>query len=246
MLFDLYRRRGVVLLGLLLAIPMTTVGGQSDRLPVRINDDSDWWSLTRPTVEDEEIKLQKREIPEASFRILGVALEDDDFKQAFATLGAAAAVVRGDASVAREQVCYMSPGTKGRTYLIFEHGEVNYSLYLFSEDRAWNGRGFCVSSAKVSASVATMSGLHLGPTREQVIAILGPPSIRRQNEIRYLLEVQKKESPEALLRARNQHPELSQEQLHKDFDTYDLSVYISAHFSHSRLTYLAVSMAETT
>jgi hypothetical protein len=224
---------------------MTTSGGQPGPSAVRVDDDSDWWSVTRPTVEDDMTEPQKREIAEASFQILGVPFEDESFAQTFKKLGIATAVDRGDASDSREQVCYVSPGTKGRTYLIFEHGEVNFSLYLFSEDISWNGRGFCVPSPKVSAGLATMSGLHLGQTPEEVIRILGKPSIRRPNELRYDLEFEKATPPAALLRVRQGHPELRRAAFRMTPETFEFSMLISVRFTHSRMTYLGVSSAET-
>lgn len=233
-----------VFLFLLIGMPNIGIGGQTPS-PASPSDASDWWSLTRSQNETEAREVQHREIADANFQIAGVDLHDVTFAKVYGKLGKTPSVQRGDASTWREQACYMSPAPRRPMYLIFEHGEVNASFYLFSETIPWNGSSRCTQSEKISESVGTVSGLHLGQSPEQVVGILGQPSERRQNELVYVVESKRKTDPDALARARKQHPELSEEQFREDYATYDLTVLIRVRFARHKMVYLGVSTAET-
>ena len=215
--------------------------GQADHLP---HDDSDWWSITGSTDDVGEMRIQDRELPRTSFRVLGVDLSEDAVTRIQRRLGQTQTISRGDASTGREQACYRS-SPEPATYMIAEEGEVNSAFYLFNEGAPWNGRELCKRSELVSGSIGTDSGVHLGQSPEQVTTILGRPSRRSQSEIIYFLSTKKETPPDAAARCRAQHPEQSPEELHEDCDVYDLTVYIRARFVHARLVYLGVSVAET-
>jgi hypothetical protein len=212
---------------------------------VRLYDDSDWWSASRTLDADESIKTQERELPRSNFEILGIRLNEHMFEKAAARLGTATTVERGDAATGRHQVCYVSTQNEGKVYLIFERVEVDFTFYLFAGGPGWNGSDRCTISSFISRSVSTASGLHLGQTPSQVIAILGPPSNRRKNELVYSLPVEKKVSPKERKRLRLLHPQLSGKEIRDDFDSYDLGAGIGANFVDSKLTRLTVSTAET-
>ena len=231
--------RVTVTLLLLIGMCSVTLDGQISS-GERPSDNSDWWSSTRSPE-----GIQYREIADANLQIVGVNLRSDIFQTIYERLGHATVVQRGDSSTWREQVCYVDFSVPYSTYLIFEHGEVNSSFYLFSEAIPWNGRDLCARSKKPLGILETASGLHLGQTPKQVVGILGQPSERRENELRYFFEVKRKTPPDALARARVQHPELSEKQFHDDYDTYDLTVFIYAKFANSEMIYLGVSTAET-
>ncbi len=219
------------------------MGGQTPSV-VSPSDISDWWSLTGRQTEP-VVEVQHRELADANFRIVGIDLHDFTFAKLFARLGKTHSVQRGDASTWREQACYISHSAEHPTYLIFERGEVNASFYLFSEVTAWNGQGRCTPLRKNLDNLETASGLHVGQTPEQVIGILGQPSERQKNELVYAVESKRKTEPDALARARKQHPELNEEQFHRDYGTYDLSVFVRVKFSRSKMVYLGISVAET-
>jgi hypothetical protein len=103
----------------------------------------------------------------------------------------------------------------------------------------------CTPSALVSGNLSTASGLHLGQSPAEVIAILGKPSRRGKNELLYSLHVKKKNSPEDLQRAREANPNMSDTEFHENYDFYDLGVGILAKFANARLTYLSISKSET-
>jgi hypothetical protein len=212
---------------------------------VRLYDNSDWWSISRGSDSDESIKTQERELARPNFQVLGVNLGETMFSRAAAKLGKATTIERGDASTGRRQVCYASPGTQGKVYLIFEGDEVGYTFYLFANGPAWEGADRCVASKAISRSLATASGLHLGQTPAQVTAILGKPTKRRENELIYSFSVRKKTSQQDLKEAKERNPEMSDKDFQETYGYYDLGAGVDAKFVDSKLTYLAVSKVES-
>lgn len=89
-----------------------------------------------------------------------------------------------------------------------------------------------------------MSGLHLGMTPAQVIAILGKPSRQRENELLYSFLVTKETSPQDLKQARERNPQMSEEDFKANYGSYDLGTGVLPKFKDSKLTYLAVSKVE--
>lgn len=166
--------------------------------------------------------------------------------QAVKGLGRTTIVERGDGAGGREQACFVSAGEGPKTHLIFEQGEVSYSFYLFVDGKTWTGEEHCLSSAKVSSSLATASGLRLGLGPEEVITILGTPSERRKDELTYSLHVSKRYTDKELEVVRKNHPEVSEEDLRKVYGYYDWSAGFECKFKNAKLTYLAVTLAETT
>ncbi len=231
-------------LALLLTLPYGWSAWQgSTRL--RLVDKSDWWSIGREPDSEDEIKAQERELSSSNFRALGVALGDEMFVRAAAKLGKATIVERGDAASGRTQECYVSVQPGKKVHFILEQGEVNLAFYLFEDGPQWQGEERCTKSSLVSANAATASGLHLGQTPAQVIAILGKPNLLRKNQLSYSLHVKKKTSPEDLEKIRSSYPKLSDQEFHDNYDYYDLSANVNAKFVDSRLTYLAISKLET-
>lgn len=230
----------------LLVLPISgqVTTGQS-ATTFRLDDSSDWWSANRSPDADADVDVQKRELPSSNFRVLGVELGEGMFDHAAAKLGKATIVERGDASTGRSQVCYVSTQPGEKVYLIFEQGEVDYSFYLFTGGPSWDGSDWCVHSGLVSHRLATESGLRLGLTPSQAIAILGRPSSRRANELLYSFSLRKKNSPTELRRLRQQHPELSDKDFEEDYGGYDLWVSVRLEFVGSKLSYLGILKSET-
>ena len=146
---------------------------------------------------DATANTQAREVSSSNFEVLGIHLADGMFSQAAAKLGAATIIERGDASTGRQQACYVSAQDGTKVHLIFERGEVDFTYYLFVDGPDWDGSDRCVRTNLISRSLATASGVHLGQTPSQVIAILGPPSRRGKDELIYSLNVRKKTLPKS-------------------------------------------------
>jgi hypothetical protein len=233
----------IALLVIVGMVPASLHGQTPSTIPV--SDKSDWWSATASENEENIGPVLHREISDKNYQIAGINLLDMELATVYEKIGDAHPVQRGDASTWREQACYKSRSSERPVYLIFEHGEVNTSFYLFNEAKPWNGSGKCTQTEKVSATTATASGLRLGMTPEQVVGVLGKPSVRKQNELVYVVEVKRQTAPDALARARQQHPELTEEQFRQDYATYNLTVFVLARFSSAKLVYLGVSVTET-
>jgi hypothetical protein len=233
------------LLLLLLGLPLTGSATQTTDT-VRLPDNSDWWSETRSPDSDEEIKTEKRELARTNFQVLGINLGETMFSRAATKFGKATTVERGDASTGRQQVCYASSGAQDKGHLIFEQGEVGYTSYLFADGPTWEGADRCFVSKAISRSLATASGLQLGMTPAQVIAILGKPTKRRENALSYSFLVRKKTSPKDLKEARERNPDMSEKDFQANYGYYDLGTGAVAKFVNSKLTYLGVSNVEST
>ena len=147
-----------------------------------------------------KIRVQHRHIVGENLLIAGVnlALKGDFFANVFNLLGKFTTVASGDASTGLEEACYQSSAGDDPTLLIFGEGEVDRSFILTSDHSTWKWKIPCKRSRKISINVATSSGLHLGQTQDQVIAILGLPTWRSRNNmngrdvLKYELEAKRK------------------------------------------------------
>ena len=212
--------------------------------PVKRGDNSDWWSLTRSAETDIPRGSEEREPSKSNFQILELELNDDVLSKATANLGKAAILQRGDASAGRSQVCYASLG-EPKTHLIFEKGEVNDALYLFNLGPDWNGSELCSVSDRVTTNLSTKSGLHLGQTAAEVKTVLGKPSVETRRKIIYSFVVEKESTPADLENQKQQNPKLSGEEIRRDYGSYTLTAYIECRFTNGKLSYLAISKAES-
>jgi hypothetical protein len=108
---------------------------------VRLEDNSDWWSIIRQDSWGEGIKPSNQAIDEANFRILGIEL-GGQFEEIATKLGKAQSIERGDAATGREQVCYVSDDASIPVQLIFEFGEDQRSFTYLRVERAGRATGF--------------------------------------------------------------------------------------------------------
>lgn len=243
----LRRFRAADLRPLPLLILITPLGASAQvQHEIYLTNNSDWWSVLRSASFGEGIPGQKREPPAASYRILGINLEEFlPLGQVASKVGPVVEVDRGDAAVGRQQLCYQSTSEGGKVYLIFEQGEVEQSFYLFRGGPAWIGDSACTTSTRVSAGLRSDAGLGLGETRPQVQAILGKPSVRRPDALIYLFTVKKKSSPKDLEAARKGNPEMSEAEIDENYGSYFVWAYIETRFRAQKVAYLAVSLSET-
>lgn len=212
--------------------------------PTYRSDNSDWWSQLRKA-DDEVIPTTGHEPAASNFKILGINIGDDMFKEAWAKLGKAQRVDRGDASSSRSQICYLSVQGRRKIHLVFESSEVAEFFYLFADGPDWNGSDLCAKSSLLTENLSVASGLRLGQSPDQVRAILGKPSVKKDQRIIYSIQLEKETPASDLAKLHRQLPELSEDELRRNYASYTLSVYIEARFAQSRLNYLAVSKSET-
>jgi hypothetical protein len=235
------RNRIAALSCLLVSVSAVSFAIQGSSM-VQLDDNSDWWSITKSNDQQADLdKFQSREIADTNFNILGVDITKGALSQADTQLGDASIVSRSNASAGRGQKCYVS---KDKVFLIFEEGEVNSVFYLFSDFTPWNGVKLCARSATLSRAAATASGLQLGLTEQDVIKILGEPTVRRSNEFQYMLRFKKPTPPEKLDQLRNDNSGLSEKEFQDKFGSYEITVFIRVKFSHSKMEYLAISESE--
>jgi len=209
-------------------------------------------------------RVQHREIAGTNFQIAGVDLtaKEEVLDQAARILGKVETVATGDASEFLERACYRSTVGNDSTRLIFVRGEVSPYFVLSSESSAWTWKTPCKRSPKITRNIATTSGLHLGQTQEQVIAILGLPTRLSQNakngrdNLVYSLEARKKTDPGDLAIMLQEEMQKSQsltakekeylvKDFHENYDFYDLSVDIDAKFINNALIKLEVFWSAT-
>src|ERR1700682_5815786 len=189
---------------------------------VRINDSSDWWSMLNERSPEVILEPQHREPASSNFQILGVDLEQG-FTELAAKLGQAKVVERGDGAAGRSQLCYESADDSGAVHLIFEHGEINHSFYLFAGGANWKGDELCLKSKRVSRGLKTASGLALGLTPNQLEAILGGASSRTKDKLLYEFQVDKTISAEEFKELRKRFPHQTDKELHESYDRFTLS-----------------------
>jgi hypothetical protein len=191
------------------------------------------------------IRFQNREPAENNFQIAGITLGTPrhDFSEIRSNFGEGTQVRRGDAASSRDQICYLSPS--GSMHVIFEFGEIASVLYLFEGGPKWNGSELCTRSNTALADISTNSGLRLGMDPLQVKAILGDPSIATPTKLVYYFSYRKKTTPETLADLRKRSPEMTDEELGKNFEYADGEAYVEARFASGKLSYLAISRSET-
>jgi hypothetical protein len=195
-----------------------------------------------------KIRMQHGELPSANFQIADVDLAGHEgvLDQAARILGRVSTKATGDASTALETACYRSADRGDSTILQFGRGEVQYSFELTSGGTTRNQRFPCLPSVKISRQLATASGLRLGETPDQAIAVLGLPTRRSSNAtlgrmvLAYQFETMKKTAPRDLAEIRKQHPEMSEQEFVAGYSLYNLEESIHATFVRGILTDLAV------
>ncbi|MGD0095023.1 MAG: hypothetical protein ABSB60_00915 [Terracidiphilus sp.] len=218
---------------------------------VQLDDDSDWWSITRSgdagpggKLQAKAENIQDREIPPGNFTIVGIDIRNGALAEGQRELGDATVIDRATSGAARGQRCYVSESGE-KVYLIVEEGEFNSAFYLFSETPPWKGKEYCARSNKISKNLATDSGLRLGQSVEEVTTILGAPSENRGTELMYLLKVNRPTPPAELFKLRTQTAALSDQEFQDKFGLTATTAVIRAKFSHSKLDYLAISVSQT-
>jgi len=218
------------------------IGVSDGQGPAWVPDNSDWWSLLRENNYLGSVSPSETQAAATNFRIADVSLGEplETIEKRF---GMAHEIQRGDASTGRSQICYVSPS--GDIHLIFEEGEVDFLAYLFRGGPQWSGSDSCVVSTSLTSRLATASGLRLGMSKKQVTEILGKPNARSNDKLIYDFKFQKRTAAEQLAQMRQSSPRMSEEEFHRNYDYYTVSQYIEARFVRDRLTYLALSTAET-
>jgi hypothetical protein len=185
----------------LLAFGLSIFGPPRANVP----DDSDWWSLVLPR--GAVLGSPRGEEPAmGNFTIVGIDLGPGSFNEVIPILGSATVVMRGEQAEGREQLCYQTSDAKTR--LVFERGDSGEAFYLIGHGPDWNGSSRCVTSAQVTPTLATASGLRLGLTQVEAEHILGDPSANTPGKSEWLWTGRFAITPEQLKRIRAREPSL--------------------------------------
>ena len=207
---------------------------------VRLEDSSDWWSISSGNLQLPNSQGGKEEIGTENFEIFGARLGEHSFEDLAAKLGTVTVIARGDGETGRHQACYVFSNSTSTTHLILESSEEGWLFYLFSAGSEWKGSQYCATVAEMS-SISTQSGLRLGITVRQLEKILGKPDVVHGDTVFYSRAFQRKLSRAQFERQRKQYPKvLTDKEAHEKLDYYAVDQYIVAKFAKSRLAYLAV------
>jgi hypothetical protein len=210
---------------------------------IRLEDNSDWWSLMKDDTFGAGVKPSDKLLNDADLTIAGIRLGKDssDVPRKF---GATTEIERGDAANGRQQLCYRSP--KDETFLIFEWGEEESAAYLFDSNKSWSGRDKCSPLKLVNRQIATVRGLRLGSSVEDVTHVLGKPTQQADGAIVYSFQADKKNSPGQIAKFLKEYKEANgSEGNPKDYQHQTVTSYIEARFQNSRMTYFAIITDET-
>jgi hypothetical protein len=79
----------------------------------------------------------------------------------------------------------------------------------------------------------------------EVVRILGQADIANRDRLVYEREVEQQTPGDKLTELRKEHAEMSDKDFHDNYDSYELELYIEARFTSGKLSYLAVSKAES-
>lgn len=239
----------VVFLCVVLLIPILRTNGQTQPL-VAPPSKSDTYAVDQ---NGKKSRVQHREIAGTNFRISGVGLSKDEdvLLQAAKLFGETVTVNSGDGADSNAERCYRSATDSDNTHLVFGRGEVDSSFILSSDGSIWKKDHACKPSEKIDHSVATDSGLHLGLTQQQVVAILGLATRHTQNlaqhrdELIYSLQAEKQTDPQKLAqwwqRETKNNPAVNRQVFLENYKSYALEVYVDARFVDDLLTRLTVS-----
>jgi len=218
---------------------------QDTSTTVRLADHSDWWSILNENFYWPIDKPASNELSADNFEIAGIKLEHDPtFRSVKGKFGRAVSATRGAASSGRYQVCYVSQD-KPSVRMIFEESELNLTFYLFEEGQSWNGQALCGESTQVTSALRTTSGLGLGMSAAEVERVLGKADISSPTRLVYQREVEKHTPDDKLADLRTEHAEMSEKDFHESYDSYELELYIEARLTDGKVTYWAVSKAES-
>jgi len=136
-----------------------------------------------------------------NFEIVGIALASSEVEDLERVLGRRTFPDTPSPDREGVQSCYCSPGND-RTVLQFDTwiGTV-VEFHFFQGSRRLVSR--CTKSRRISRSLATASGVRLGMSRREAIALLGKPANSGEDLLEYELDYNRSPTPEELKQSRD-------------------------------------------
>jgi hypothetical protein len=142
-----------------------------------------------------ESSVLPKDLAPDSTTILGITLGRSNLTNVQAKFGAAKIWGDGDASSAEGKVCYETQQPNSLALIFASNlemapgGEVTAIRILKRDDYKDHSR--CLPLALRADDISTASGIRIGVSRENVRAILGPPTENRQTQWTYDREVER-------------------------------------------------------
>lgn len=131
-----------------------------------------------------------------NFEVLGIRLGDSEIGDVERILGSAP--VRQATHIEEGSSCYASRAND-RTVLEFDNWLTNVVEFRFYQGST-QSLSQCAKSSLVSNSLSTASGLRLGMSRSEVLALLGPPSKMQGDDLIYEFSYDRPPTPEEVKR----------------------------------------------
>jgi hypothetical protein len=135
----------------------------------------------------------------------------------------------------------MSSSDNERIYVAFEEGPMSHAFYLFRSRRPWAGSEYCVVNEQISPFVEAGSGVHLGQSEREVLALLGQPSLIDEDRLVFNRGTQERTPADQLQEIRKQMRSLTDQQVGELFGSFNHTVFMEARFLDRKLSYLAVA-----
>jgi|SRR5579871_3277350 len=234
----------LIILAVVTAIAMSATAQKADA-QTTYSDSPEWWASASALTPELWNTAQHRDVLRSNFTILGVHLDDAVLEKAATRLGAAAIVASGDASTAQAEACYVSKPDEGNVHLVFARGEIDQRFTLFVGGPDWDTSTKCVATELISRNVTTASGIHLGQTPAQVVAILGRPNKQTKDMLIYVFALRKRTDPAKLRKGLKANTQMSDADFHANYDFYDWNASFVARFVDSRLVYFSAATQES-
>jgi hypothetical protein len=127
-----------------------------------------------------------------TFQVLGITLGTSEVSDLDRVLGRAP--FRATADNEGTISCYRSPGNARTVLEFFAWGGTIVEFHFFQGSPQTVNR--CANSRLVSSSLATASGLRLGMSRRQIMALLGAPTRTREDRFIYESTYDRPPTPE--------------------------------------------------
>jgi outer membrane protein assembly factor BamE (lipoprotein component of BamABCDE complex) len=174
--------------------------------------------------------------------LLGLTLGMHTLKDVEVRLGSTQILSRKEH--APDQLCYISAEKGDETVIVFEAGplggwEILTAFRIISSKLSFKKTDQCRETSYISKRTQTKTGIRVGITREQLIAILGSPSKVIGNNFFFLFSVQRRMSEDEIRDMERRWPDVRKNPY------FDVSSSVHATFSNSELSSVCISKIES-
>jgi hypothetical protein len=145
---------------------------------------------------DKEYRIDKTEpnrmISDKHLTILGLTVMKNSLANLQAKLGKAV-VIPGTEAMYPDTTCYISDNPADGTVLIFEVlGNKITGFKLLSNGQDVSNKEQCTKTSEISKKVSTVTGLKLGMKENELVSLMGPPTLKKKQTYDYFYETDQK------------------------------------------------------